>query len=223
MPGSLSASPSGLPSSYRRLLIVGAGGFGREVWNWARDAWGAAGPELVGFLDADPSKGGYAPVLGDPASFVPMPEDGLLLAIGIPRVRRRVAETLLARGGRFVTLVHPTAIIAPSAVLGAGSIVCPYGIVSDAAVTGACVLVNYHASLAHDASAGEYAVFSPYATLAGDAHIGADTFLGLHAAVGPGRRLGDRCKVSANSAALADAPADSIIYGVPGRIGRLIE
>ena len=215
---------SSAPPVCRRVVIVGAGGFGREAWRWAHDAWGVTGPVLAGFLDAKPEAGaGLAPILGDPATFIPSPGDGLLLAIGIARVRRSVAEGLVARGGRFVSLIHPTAVIAPAAVLGEGTIVCPQAIVSDAAVTGRCVLVNYHASLAHDASAGDYAVLSPYAALAGNAHVGEDVFLGMHASVGPGRRLGDRCKVSANSAALTDAPPDSLIYGVPGRIGRLVE
>ena len=146
-------------------------------------------------------------------------------ARGLPGadIRRRVAEGLVSRGGRFVTLVHPTAIIAPSATLGAGSIVCPFGIISDAALTGACVLVNYHASLAHGSSAADFAVLSPYSTLAGNARIGVDAFLGLHASVGPGRHLGDRTKVSANSSALTDSPPDSIVFGVPGRIAPLLD
>jgi sugar O-acyltransferase (sialic acid O-acetyltransferase NeuD family) len=151
-----------------------------------------------------------------------MPGDGLLLGIGIPGVRRRLAETLTVRGGRFLTLVHPTAIVAPSAVIGEGTILCPYAIVSAAATIGRGVLLNYHASVAHDASVGDYSALAPYATLGGFARVGADVFLGLHASIGPGRRVGDRSKVSANSAALADVPADTLVYGVPGRHGPLV-
>jgi acetyltransferase-like isoleucine patch superfamily enzyme len=103
-----------------------------------------------------------------------------------------------------------------------GSIVCPYAIVSDAASVGRFTLLNYHSSLGHDATAGDYAVFSPYATLGGGAHVGDDVFLGLHASIGPGKRIGARSKVSANSAALADAPAESLVHGVPGQISPLI-
>ena len=206
-----------------RILIVGAGGFGREVRCWIRDAWPGEGAVFTGFLDADASRGGaHGPVVGDPASYQPMPGDGLLLGIGIPGVRRRLAETLAALGGRFLTLVHPTAVVAPSAVIGEGAIVCPHGIVSAEAVLGRCVLLNYHASVAHDAAVGDYGVLAPYATLAGFARVGADVFLGLHASVGPGRQVGDRSKVSANSCALADVPADTLVYGVPGRHGPLL-
>lgn len=214
------------PADCRRILIVGAGGFGREALNWAYDTWPKHASLVRGFLSADASildgHGCPLPVVADPAAFEPQPGDALILAIGTPGVRRRVAEQLVDRGGRFLTLVHPTAIVTSNARIGSGSILCPGAIVSDSATMGRFVLVNYHASLAHDASAGDFAVLSPYATLGGFAKIGDDVFLGLHASVGPRIEIGSRSKVSANSAALASAPADSLIYSVPGRISPLV-
>lgn len=210
-----------LPADPSRILIVGAGGFGREVFHWARAAWLGRDSLVAGFLSADPDiLEGHdckAKVLADPEQYDPRPGDALLLAIGIPDTRRRVAEALTARGAEFITLIHPTAIVSPTAIIGPGTIVCPGAIVSDAARLGRCVLVNYHASLAHDSSAGDFAVLSPYAALAGGAHVGEDAFLGIHATVGPGVSIGPRSKVAANSCALHDAPPDTLIHGVPGR------
>lgn len=215
-----------IPSSIARILIVGAGGFGREMLQWARDAWPEHGGRIGGFLSADRdilrNHACDLPILADPADFRPEAGDGLLLGIGIPGVRRRVAETLVGRGATFLSLVHPTAVVARGAAIGAGAVVCPFAVVSDGARVETCALINYHASVAHDAHAGEYAVLSPYATLGGKACIGADAFLGLHASVGPGCRVGDRSKVAANSCALSDVPPDSLAYGVPGRVARLI-
>jgi len=215
-----------LPSDCKRIIIVGAGGFGREVLQWARHAWPEHVPKIAGFLSADPDKlDGHAPtlpILGSPADFEPQPSDGLVLAIGVPRIRRGVAEQLEANGARFLTLIHPTAIVADTAHIGIGTVICPYAIVSDAVRLGRFVLVNYHASLAHDASAGDFAVVSPYAVLAGEASIGREVFLGLHASIGPGIRVGDESKVSANSAVLASAGPGSLIHGVPGRISPLV-
>jgi sugar O-acyltransferase (sialic acid O-acetyltransferase NeuD family) len=213
-------------SEPKRILIVGAGGFGREAYQWACQAWPHWIDRITGFLsaNADALDGCSCPlpILSDPAAFTPQQGDGLVLGIGIPGTRRRVAEDLASRGGSFLTLVHPSSTVVPSAVIGAGSIVCPHAVVSDAAVLGACVLVNYHASLAHDAHAGDFAVLSPYATLGGAAAIGPDCFLGLHASVGPRVSLGAGCKVAANSCALHDAPPRSLLHGVPGRISPLM-
>jgi sugar O-acyltransferase (sialic acid O-acetyltransferase NeuD family) len=213
--------PGTLPPDVRRILIVGAGGFGREVLQWARDAWPSACDRIAGFLSADahrpPVDRRLPPILANPAAFHPEPGDALLLAIGIPAVRRRVAEDLASRKAVFLTLVHPTAIVASTASIGSGSILCPYSILSDSAKVGRFTLLNYHSSLAHDAAAGDFAVLSPYATLGGAAEIGTDAFLGLHASVGPSVRLGSQTKVSANSAALHDSSAHSLVFGVPGR------
>lgn len=206
------------PASVRRILIVGAGGFGREVLHWVRDAWPDHAAKIAGFLSADSARRVPLPILGDPAHFRPEPRDAFLLSIGIPGVRRQVAEMLLAHNAAFLTLVHPTAIVAPSAAIGPGSILCPHAIASDSVRLGRFTLMNYHSSLGHDASTGDFAVLSPYATLGGGAAIAEDVFLGLHASVGPGKRIGPRSKVSANSAALADVLEDSIVFGVPGKV-----
>jgi sugar O-acyltransferase (sialic acid O-acetyltransferase NeuD family) len=215
------------PDACERVIIVGAGGFGREVLQWARHAWPKHTGKIIGFLSEDPhALDGHAatlPILGTPADFEPRPGDGLVLAIGIRGVRRQVAEQLAARGARFLTLIHPTAIVADTAVIGAGTVICPYAVVSDAVRLGRFVLVNYHASLGHDASAGDFAVLSPYATMGGGACIANDVFLGLHASVGPAKRLGAGSVVSSNSVALVDVPEDCLVYGVPGRVGPKLE
>lgn len=215
------------PPDCRRIVIVGAGGFGREVFQWARDTWPGRESLLGGFLSDDPRRlDGFssdAGIVSSVRDYRPIKGDYLLLGIGVPYSRRRVVEQLESREGRFLTLVHPRAVVSPSASIGQGSVICPFALVSDSAVVGRFVLLNYFASLGHDASAADYCVLSPYAALGGSAHIGEDVFLGMHSTVGPGVGVGSRSKVSANSCALKDTPQDSIVYGVPGRISRHVD
>jgi len=214
-------SPPGVLSpDVRRILIVGAGGFGREVLEWTVAAWPSAQQKIAGFLSADLDDKllPQLPIVADPDDFTPLPGDGLLLAIGIPDIRRRVAESLGARGANFLTLIHPTAIVAKSATIGTGSVLCPHAIVSDSASTGRCALLNYFSSVGHDASMGDFAVLSPYAALGGGSRLAEDGFLGMHAAIAPRRTVGRGSRVSANSVAMTDAAPFSLVYGVPGRV-----
>lgn len=207
-----------------RLYIVGAGGFGREILAWFRRR--GLLDRLAGFLSANPRAldgldvGHH--VVGTPDTHTVRLGDAFVLAIGIPGIRRQVAESLRSRGARFVTLVHETAMIAESAVVGEGVVVCPYAVVSAHARLGLCSVLNYHASAAHDAVVGDYAVLSPYAAVGGAAVLEHDVFVGLHGSVGPGRRVGARSKVAANSCALFDVPPDSLALGVPSRVSPLI-
>ena len=216
-----------LPSDCRRIVIVGAGGFGREVLQWAREAWPDQASLISGFLSDDPRRlDGFSTgveILSSVTDYLKATGDYLLLGIGVPYSRRRVAELLHAREAKFLTLVHPHAVVAATAEIGEGSIICPFAVVSDSARIGRCVLVNYHASLGHDSAAGDYAVLSPYAALGGGACIEEEVFLGLHASVGPGVTVGQKSKVSANSCALAATPPHSLVYGVPGRVVKHIE
>lgn len=212
-------------SPWGRLFIVGAGGFGREILAWFRNS--GILDRFAGFLSADPrALEGLSVepgIIGTPDTHAVRPDDAFVLAIGIPGVRRRVAEQLQARGARFATLVHDTAMVAESAVIGAGSVVCPYAVVSAHAKLGLCSILNYHASAAHDAMIGDYAVLSPYAAAGGHAKLDQDVFVGLHGSVGPGRRVGARSKVAANSCALIDVPPDSLALGVPARVTPLLD
>jgi sugar O-acyltransferase (sialic acid O-acetyltransferase NeuD family) len=179
---------------------------------------------IAGFLSDDSGRlDGFMTgvgILSAVNQYHPQTGDYMIIGIGVPNVRRRVTEQLLAIGVSFLSLVHPRAIVAPSATIGYGSIVCPYAVISDSATLGRFVLVNYHASLGHDAIAGDFAVLSPYSTLGGNARVEHDVFLGLHASVGPGKTVGARSKVSANSCVLTSSPCDSLVFGVPGKIGR---
>jgi sugar O-acyltransferase (sialic acid O-acetyltransferase NeuD family) len=198
------------------LVIVGAGGFGREVYQWAPPAFDPAEYRVKGFLSNRPDdlKGFRieASVLGDPESYRIEPGDRFLFAIGKPEIKRPLIERLKARGARFATLIHPTAVVAATAEIGEGVVVCPYCTVSDHVRLEDFAMLNFYASVGHDARIGRYAILSPYATVNGFAVLGDETFLGSHVTVTAGRKLGDGARVSANVAVHADVPARTLVY-----------
>ena len=143
-----------------RLLIVGAGNFGREVMDWAlavppekRD-W-----ELEGFLDnrADvvESLDAPYPVLGDPDTFEFTERHRFICALGESAARLEYGRRLRARGARFITLIHPTATIGSNCSWGVGCIFCPGTIITNHVTLGDFVALNCYATVGHDAVLGD--------------------------------------------------------------------
>ena len=204
------------------IVIVGAGGFGREV-ACLLDTFLPNQPfRIKGFLGKDTGTDTDcelpAELLGDPMSYQPARSDRLVLAIGLMAARSTVMPTLQEKGGQFLTLTHPTAYVAPTAELGEGVLVYPFATVSNNAKLADGVKLNYYASVGHDTKLGEYCLLAPYATMNGFATLEPEVYLSTHSTVAPGVTIGRRSKLSANSAAMNDVGSNSIVFGVPGRV-----
>jgi len=203
-----------------RIIIVGAGGFGREVALYLRESH----PDvpLHGFLDDNPcALDGHdpsVPLLGAVRDWNPGPNDLLVIGVGIPSTRRKLASSLSARGARFLTLVHPRALVAPNAVLGTGVIVGPFCYVGPEARIGEQGVLNVYASAGHDTTVGACSVLSPYVTLNGHSTVEEDVFLGSQAVVTIGKRVGAGAKVGAASVVYRDIPPGQLAVGNPARI-----
>ncbi|GGJ91563.1 transferase [Pilimelia anulata] len=202
------------------VVVLGAGGFGREVAQYAEETWGAG--VVRGFLDDRYSTGAdlgaEAPVLGG-TDLIECGAD-YLVAIGNARARARLAAVVAARGGRLVTLCHPAAHVAPTARLGAGCVLCPFAFVGAGAWVGENVVLNTYASVAHDAVVGRDCVFSPYATVNGEVVLGAAVFLGTRATVTPRHEVGAGAALSAGAVAFHDIAAGTVVAGNPAAVRR---
>ena len=115
----------------KKIIIVGAGGFGRELLQWIKDVnekkptW-----EIEGFIDdnLDALKGvkiDYK-VIGTIKDWQPKEEEEFALAMGAPELKRKVAADLKERGARFATVIHPTALVSEYADYGEGLVMFPY-------------------------------------------------------------------------------------------------
>lgn len=204
------------------IIIVGAGGFGREVYEMAKEIFVEPEYKIRGFLSDDLEVlDGFnldIPILGTIKDYKVCPNDRFLVAIGSVDGKKKIVEFLKAQEARFLSLVHPEAKIFSSAVIGEGSIIYPYAFVSSNVKIGDFCLLNAFAGCGHDAVVGDYSVLCPYSVLLGWASIEEESFIATHATVGPKVKLGKRAKVSANSAALRSAADDAFICGVPGKV-----
>lgn len=205
-----------------RLWIVGAGAFGREVFDWARQV-NAVRPtwEFAGFLDDASDALAGRPCDLDvlrPLSDAKFEADDVaIVAIGSPEPRRRVVERLGANV-RYATLIHPTAVVGSDVALGPGCILCPHSVVSVGAVLGAHVVVNLASDIGADAALGDFVTLSCHCSIGRGATVGEAAFLGSHVAVESGVCVGAEAKLGAGTAVLEDCKPGATYYGVPARM-----
>jgi sugar O-acyltransferase (sialic acid O-acetyltransferase NeuD family) len=203
------------------LAIFGAGGFGREVYAYAVDA----GLPVAGFVDdtPDPLSGYDLPttVLGALSSIGDVASYDFVVALGDAGNREKVYRRLRERRATFVSVVHPTAYVASSAMVGEGCVVAPFAMVGAHATVGANVALNTYASVGHDSVIGDHCVFSPYSAVNGNVTLGAAVFLGSAAIVTPGRHVGRASKISVGAAVTRDVEAGSLVAGNPAK-GRVM-
>jgi sugar O-acyltransferase (sialic acid O-acetyltransferase NeuD family) len=206
----------------KKLLIVGAGGFGREMWIWAGQVPASEREwEAHGFLDDNPDalKGFNHParVLGKISDYQPKPDEVLTVAIGDPRAKMQVAEVLQKKGAQFTTIVHPTALIGLNVKLGRGVIICPHVCIPCDAVLGDFVHVNSNSTVAHDTVLGDYTTLSGHCDVTGSSRLGKGVFLGSHASVLPSVKVGDFAKIGAGTVAATNVQPEVTLLGVPGK------
>lgn len=207
----------------KRLIIAGAGGFGREVYAWAKAhpdcgrQW-----EIAGFLDDNVAAldGFNYPVaiLGTVTAYTPQPDDLFLCAIGAPAIKREVCEALLERGAKFTTIVHPSAILGENVSLGKGVIICPYAIVTCDLRIGDFVAINCHSSIGHDVEIADWVTLSGHCDVTGQTALGEMAFLGSGARILPLKKVGARALIGAGSVVISHVPADTKVFGNPARV-----
>lgn len=184
-----------------KLLLVGAGGFGRVVSELARQTYDCAfiddgveiGTEICGI-----------PVIGHTADLQELFAEykNLIIVIGNNAVRERIYDMAKGVGYSFPNLISPSAYVSPYAKLGWGCVILNNVVVQNGSSVGNGVLLNPGVEIHHDCSVGDYDL------------IYTNSVVRTYAKVGKCVRIGSNVTICNNAVVLdgADVPDCTAVH-----------
>jgi sugar O-acyltransferase (sialic acid O-acetyltransferase NeuD family) len=204
----------------RNLVIVGAGGCGREVFIWASQAIAAGSPlRIKGFLDdrgcALEGMGYETGILGDLSTYQIDEKDVFVCAIGDPTTKMKCYSRIAERGGEFINIIHPLANIGQNVELGEGVVLGPFSSITCDVQIGNHTSIGALSNVAHDTVIGDWCQISSHCGVNGNANLGEGVFLGSHACILPGVKVGPWAFVGAGSIVVRNVSPRTKVFGNP--------
>lgn len=214
----------------KKIVLIGAGGFGREVASII-EVLNSIKPtyELLGFLDdgAQYKDGmninGY-PWLGKRDWILKHKDDIVCTCtVGNPKVKGIIQRELTEKGVSFETIIAYGSYIGPHTEVGPGCVFYGGVTISVNCKIGAGVLLNQMVNIGHDVVIGDFTTIMPTTGISGNCTIGSEVKIGGHAFIIPKKKVGDSATVAAGSIVFSNVKTGTIVIGNPAKRMKEIE
>lgn len=188
----------------KKVIIIGSGGHAAEIRDYINHH-NVARPserlEVVGFLDDNSSThvhyGFSEEYLGGIEAHAIVLDTFYIMGIANLKYRKGIVQEFKMKGATFISLIHPTALISPSAHIGEGVVISHNASVGPKAVVGDFNVLNSRCTVGHDTKMGSFNFISPQTALSGNTKIGNENMFGTNSATIPGIQVGNQNKIGA--------------------------
>lgn len=202
------------------LIIIGAGGMGRTICSNAFNCVGYGKEFIVkGFLSDLPSLDdyhGYPSIIGTIDSYQPQANDVFICSIG-DKLRKNCVDKIVSRGGRFINLIHNTAIIHSNANIGSGNFIGAYTIIGNDVTIGDYNMIQSHTVIGHDAVVGNYNRIDTHVTCVGGVIVENCTNIHTSAVINHRVIVEDNANIGALSFVIRRVRSGTTVMGNPAK------
>ena len=206
------------------IVIVGAGGFGKEV------AWMAmrCGREVKGFLDSTPEKQNTKimgiDVLGPIEAAEEYIDCEFLIAIGSPRSRKKIVENFFnGEHFKFATLIDPLAVVGETVSIAEGTMICTGAILTVDIDVGRHSIININCTIGHDVKIKDFVTIAPNASVSGNIELGNCTEVGTNANLREKLVIKDGAMIGMGAVLTKDVEINHVMIGNPAKFLKFIE
>jgi sugar O-acyltransferase (sialic acid O-acetyltransferase NeuD family) len=203
------------------LIIIGASGLAREVFDLAYMCYGYSSNFVVkGFLSDGPSNIndlGYPPVLAEVDDYEIQEDDRFFCAIGNVDDRKKTVEIIQSKGGEFINLIHPKAIISPSAKIGIGVAIKAYSSVASHTFIDDFTYLQSSVILGHDVKIGKYCHLNSFSFLAGYVEVEDQVTINAGAKILQSKKIRNHSTVGMGSIVIRNVKPYTTVFGNPAK------
>jgi len=121
------------------------------------------------------------------------------ISVKATQKRKKIFDYFQSKEYVFETIVHPSAVLARTVILGEGVQIMAGGILQPNVVVGDNVIINTRASIDHDCMIGSHAHIAPGVVLSGNVSIGENAHIGVGATLIQGVTVGENIMIRAGT------------------------
>lgn len=208
-----------------KIIIVGAGGFGKEVLSTILQCDKIKKEfDIIGFVDDNPTLKNSSingiPVLGNidwllHSDLFPI---GCCVAIGDPKIRKKIILELENHDAIFPKIIHPSVLIPEFSSIAEGTIIQNGTIISTNIQIGKHVYINFNSTIGHDCKIENFVIISPGCNISGELVIEEGVFFGSGVVTRDKIKIGSWSHIGAGSIISKNIPKNSIFYAASGKL-----
>ncbi len=196
-------------------VIVGCGGFGREMYEMiSRDY------NVIGFVD-DFQKDYIKdiPILGNCEYLLTYKESiSVFICIANTVVREKIYKKLSQNKLlMFPSIISNFARVSKTLTMGIGNIICDNVVVTVDSKLGNFAIIDNTCLIGHDVRVDDFVTLYPGAIVAGNVHIGNNCELGTGCNIIQGLDIGKRTIIGAGAVVVRNIPENCTAVGVPAK------